>query len=267
MAGHAAPISQRVRTALALLCVCAGCAAVAPAAYAAQKPVVSLTIPRAVSEGAAIPFSWMGRHLGRKHRLAIQRPVGTAHTWKTLMKLPSNSGSAELAGMPLGRYRLRLADLSGSRVLATQVVGVGVFGQVPLSTLLIGKEIESGVYTTPSNSFPFAFRGFAGPTATPQMAFTVEHNHCLSAHFAFVPGDAAQASYYKTNTVVGAITLVQESRAPVKVTAAYNAIGSLDAELVFGQSWSLNMSYEGEFEPAMYINGYAVCDSRATFFS
>ena len=267
MAGRAAPISQRVRTALALLCVCAGCAAVAPVAYAAQKPVVSLTIPRAVSEGAAIPFSWTGRHLGRKHRLAIQRPVGTAHTWKTMMKLSSNSGSGELPGMALGKYRLRLADLSGGRVLATQVMGVGVFGQVPLSTLLAGKELESGVYTTPSTSFPFAFRGFAGPNATPDVAFTVEHNRCLSAHFGFVPGDAGQASYYKTNTVVGAVTLVQESRAPVRAAAAYNAIGSLDAELVFGQSWSLNMSYEGEFEPAMYINGYAICDSRESFFS
>jgi hypothetical protein len=246
--------------ALGLLTLCA------PSALAARRPSLSWSLPHAVSEGAPIPFSWTGSHLGRKHRLVIQRPVGTARTWRTILRLPSNSGSAELPGMALGKYRLRLADLSRRRVLAQRVVGIGVFGQVPFSTLLKDSG-RVGVYTTPNNSFPYVTWGEPGNSEAPNTEFTVAHNHCLSAHIAFAPGYQGLASYYNRATVVGTVTLVQESRSPVSATVPFDSIGALDAQLVFGQSWSINTSYEGEFEPLIFINGYAVCDSKESFFS
>jgi hypothetical protein len=255
MAGNTAPISQRARMALALLCVCVGCAAAAPSAYAARTPVVTLTLPRAVSEGAAIPFSWTGRHLGRNHRLVIQRPVGTAHTWQTMMKLPSNSGSSELPGMALGKYRLRLADLSGRRVLAKQAVGIGVFGQVPLSTLL-GASTQTGVYATPQFSFPYVDKGGGGESHN---LFKVTDNNCLSVHVAFV-------TEQHDISAVTTVTLVQESREAVSASATGEAIGSLDAELVPSQSWAITLTLTPNLLDEVYFNGYAVCDSTESFF-
>jgi hypothetical protein len=211
-------------------------------------------MPRTVDEGAPILFSWTGTHLGRNHKLVIQRPMGTARTWRSIMRLRSNSGSAELPGFPLGKYRLRIADLQRHRVLAQQVVGVAIFGQVPFSTLFEGNG-GSGVYATPTNSFPYV----TSWTGNEEPAFQVEHNHCRSVHIAFVPGEHSFEG-------IGTITLVQESRDPVAASTPYDTIGSLDAKLVPSQSWAVNSSYKSVENPYFYINGYADCDSMESFF-
>ena len=168
------------------------------------------------------------------------------------MKLPSDSGSAALAGMPLGKYRFRIADLIGHRVLAQQVSGIAVFGQVPFSTLFI--DGGSGTYATPTNSFPWV----AEWSADAAPAFAVKDNHCLSVHIGFVPGQ-------HNGPGTATLTVVQESRDPVSATVPYDAIGSVDAQLTPGQSWAVNISYEtstaANWEPETYVNGYAVCDS------
>src|SRR5882724_2388847 len=50
-------------------------------------------------------------------------------------------------------------------------------------------------------------------------------------------------------TVTGVVTIVQESRDPTSASAPFDGIGSLDAELVPGQSWSMTTYSEGEFQP------------------
>lgn len=253
--------------ALSLLCAVVAWLALASSAEARPHASVAWTLPHGVNEGVAIPFSWTGSHLGRKHRLVVQRPVGTAHTWQTILKLPSNSGSAELPGLSLGRYRLRLADLHGHRVLAQQVAGIGVYGSVPFTTLFRDYGEGPGVYTTPSASFPYIYWSGAGDLNAPSTAFTVTHNHCLAVHVAFVPGYANLPSYYDKSTVTGTVAVVQESRDPVSASAPYDGISSVDAPLVPGQSWSVIASHQGEFEPLIYLNGYAICDSTESFFS
>jgi len=235
-------------------------------AQAKPKAQVSWSLQGRVSEGASIPFTWSARRIG-KARLVVQRPVGTSRTWKTMQRLPSKSGAGELPGVSLGKYRYRLAALKGRRVLAQQVAGVGVFGQVPLSTLLGDYGEGPGVYTTPSASFPYIYRSGAGDSNSPDTAFSAEHNHCLSVHVAFVPGYPNLPSYYDKSTVTGTVSVVQESRDPVSASAPYDGIGSVDSELVPGQSWSVIASYQGEFEPLIYLNGYAICSSTEPFFS
>jgi hypothetical protein len=216
---------------------------------------VSWIPTRAATEGQPIPFSWSGSHLGYKHRLVIQRQVGTARTWKTVMRLPTDNGSASLPGLPLGRYRLRIANLSViRRVVAQQVVGIGVFGPVPFTTLFDTDATHA--YTTPTATFPYV-RSYDSVVGTP--AFTVDHNHCNFVHIAFVSG-----SSYTTYTSV--VTLVQESRDPVSVSVPTDTIGALDATLVPGQSWSLNLDTIGG-ESVYYINGYAICSSTASIYS
>lgn len=236
-----------------------GIALLALPSNALARPSISWQLPKAASEGQPVAFSWMGSHLGKKHRLVIQKPEGTAHTWRSILRLPTHSGSAELPPMPLGKYRLRIADLSGHRVLAQQVAGIGVFGQVPFSTLFQGSEHDQGVFAGPSYSFPYV--GVWEDGGTP--AFTVQRNHCVSVHIAFV---THLGSSYGTPGI-GIVTLVQESRDPISGSSPFDAIGSLDASVIPGQSWAVNISaqQEKEGEDNTYLNGYALCDSTEPF--
>ncbi|MBS1860416.1 MAG: hypothetical protein JSS68_01750 [Actinobacteria bacterium] len=209
---------------------------------------LSWTLPHQASEGQAIPFTWRGRHLGQRPKLVIQKPEGTAHTWRTILRLPTRSGSGQLPGLPLGKYRLRIADLAGHYALAKQVAGVAVFGEVPFSTLFgMG---GGGVLTTATASFPYV-SSISGDTP-----FTVSHNHCSFVHLAFVGN--AWLSQGQTGLITA--TVVQESREPVSASAPLKEIGELDAELVPGQTWAIKASGDAE-ELGIDINGYAVCDS------
>lgn len=214
----------------------------AGAAQAKPKPVVSWSLPHTTDAGSPIHFSWSARDI-EGARLVIQHPVGTAHTWRTVVRLSGKNGSGELPGLTLGKYRYRLAALDGRRVLTKQAAGVAVFGEVPLTTLFAR---QTATATFPTFTFPYVVwwsteNGFSNPI------FQVEENNCSSAHVAFVP----------SKTTTGSITLVQESREAITASAVDNAIGSLDAELTPGQSWAVNAGGNED----IHLNGFAVCDS------
>lgn len=213
---------------------------------------LSWTLPHQASAGQPIPFTWRGRHLGQTPKLVIQKPEGTAHTWRTILRLPTRSGSGQLPGLPLGKYRFRIADLAGPRVLAKQVTRVAVFGEVPFSTLF--GTGGGGVLTTAAASFPYV------SSISSDTPFTVAHNHCSFVHLAFV----GNAWLSKGQTGLTTATVVQESREPVSGSAPLKEIGELDAELVPGQTWAIRASGDAE-ELAIDINGYAVCDSAEPF--
>lgn len=261
-------------------CASAVLAVMAPTASARHhnpRPQLSWTIAHSASEGQSIPFSWSGRRLGRNHRLVVQRPVGTAHVWKTILRLPSNSGSGELPGMALGRYRLRLADFAlvrsyyrGGRrhrrrafrwrLVAKRVVGIGVFGQVPFTTLF--NQSHVGALATPTASFSYVQ---SWPVYDSRNLFGVTHNNCVSVHIAFVP-------HFRDDEGDGTVTVVQESRDPVSATVPFETAGSVDVGLTPGQTWGVNATNSpnlsiGLAEPEYYINGYAVCDSTESLFS
>jgi hypothetical protein len=261
-----------------LLYVLAATTALAPSAIASRhhvpRPQLSWAFPHAIDEGEPIPFSWSGRHLGKHHKLVVQRPVGTAHVWKTIMRLPSDRGSTELPGMPLGRYRLRIADIAlvprqgrfshrrypRFRVLTSEGAGIGVFGKVPFSTLFNSDEHEH-VYTGPGFSFPYVagWNSLNAEADGNTTVFKVDHSNCLWAHIDFVSSTRG--------TGTGTLTLVQESREAVSATAPFDTIGSLDAELTPGQSWAATIEYKSsdQREVNVYVNGYAVCDSTEPF--
>jgi hypothetical protein len=227
-------------------------------AWAKPKPSVSFSLAKRVMEGSPVTFTWSARHLGGGAHLVIQRPVGTSHTWKTMGRLPSLSGSGEIPGMTLGKYRYRVAAIKGRWLLAQQAAGTAVFGPVPFSTLFHNG--GSGAYATPTSSFPYV----AVYSADAVPAFTVKDNNCLSVHIGFVPGQHRGPG-------TGTLTLVQEARDPVSATVAYDAIGSIDAELTPGQTWGVNITYEtstpANWEPETYVNGYAVCNSAEPIIS
>ncbi|MGA7966746.1 MAG: YncE family protein [Gammaproteobacteria bacterium] len=241
-----------------------------------RRPRVFWTLPGGVNEGQPIPFSWkVAGRLGRKYRLVVQRPVGTGHVWQTMQRLRGRRGSAELPGQALGTYRFRLAVLEGRRVLAQRVTGVGVFGQVPFSVLFsnglpgttFGHQ-ENGVYATSSTSFPYIGGVWAGDRGTPNTAFSIRSNPCVSVHIAFVLGETPGEGYTYPADVFAVVSLVQQTRDPVATEVPLNGTGSIDAELVPGQTWSLlaveNDRNGVEAGPTVYFNGYAVCDSTGS---
>ena len=91
------------------------------------------------------------------------------------------------------------------------------------------------------------------------------NNHCSEVHVAFVTHG------FQRRTDSGGVTtlsLVQESRDPVSASAAWDTIGSLDGEVIPGQTWAVNISIQKEDEEEgflTYVNGYAVCDSQNRF--
>jgi hypothetical protein len=240
------------------------------------KPRVSWNVPGRVSEGQAIPFTWKVKgRIGGKYRLVVQRPVGTARVWRTMLRLRTRKGSAELPGQKLGKYRFRLALLEGRRVLTKQVVGIGVFGQVPFSMLLrdgylSGGDLENGVYATPTASFPYVGSASEGDHGRPNTIFSVKHNRCSAVHVDFVLGESPGDSKHPSS-LYGVVTLVQQTRDPVGTEVPLNGIGAVDAELVPGQTWSL-LAEENNRDgivgtEIVYFNGYAVCSSTESFFS
>lgn len=251
---HSRLIRACIPAAAALVCLVG--LSLPAGAIGKAKPKVSWTLPRTASEGAVIPFSWSGSSLSAEHRLVIQRPVGTARTWRTIQRLGGNRGRAKLSGLPLGKYRLRIAAIAGGRVLAQQVRSLAVFGPVPFSTLFNDHQDKSHV--TPQFTFPYVLWYYGDETPL----FNVDRNNCLSVHIDFV------ALEYKNPSAPGTaiLTLVQESREAISASAAYSTLGALDAPLTPGQSWAVNASHVSSGpSPKGYINGFAVCNSREPF--
>jgi len=232
------------------------------AALAKPRPSVTWTSPRSATAGSPISVSWDSSHLGKDAKLVIQRPVGTARVYKTVIKLPGDSGSAQLPAQPIGTYPYRLVAFEGKRIVAKQAVTVGVFGKVPFSTYFEG-EGNGGVYAAPTVSFPYIdfLYGPTQPRLT-EALLSVKKNNCSAVHVEFITGTDFPGNSDEFSSTVGTVTVVQQTRDPVSGSAAFNAPGSVDAELVPGQTWSVLGSWSGgDALPDIYYNGYVVCDS------
>jgi hypothetical protein len=244
-----------------LILLAFGCGALTGSASAKPKAVVSWSLPRNANEGAPISFSWSAKHLGANYRLVVQRPFGTARVWKSIMRLPARTGSASLPGQGIGPHRFRIAALDGRRLLAQQTSTIAVFGVVPFATLFSVNQEKA--LTLPQNTFSYVIDHYDGDGP---VAFQVQNNKCTHVHIAF----AAREFYEHDAPGTETLTLVQESKDPVNASADFNTIGSLDADVVPGQSWAVNQSHSGPYaeDPAMvYINGDAICKSTEPFSS
>ncbi|MGH2831429.1 MAG: hypothetical protein ACRDK2_01530 [Solirubrobacteraceae bacterium] len=225
-----------------------------PAVHAASRPYLSWAFPSNATADEPMAFSWSASRLRPGSRLVVQRQEGTASAWHTIVGLKGSGGSASLPGLPMGRYRLRLASLGNHHaVFGQREQLVTVFGAVPLSTLF--PHNNSGIYTTPTNTFPYLYNFPRSATA----AITASHNNCRSMHLEFVPG--VNYVYPEDRTESGTLTVVQETQDPASVTTPYNTLATLNVTLVPGRSWSINLSPNGKDELGYYFNGSADCYS------
>ncbi len=221
---------------------------------AATKPKVSLTLPVA-DAGVKGTFSWTASKVKRSHRLVLQRQVGTGKVWRTMRRLSKHGGSGSLPAFALGTYRLRIAVFDKHRAMLTpQQKRLYVFGQVPFSALF---RQSGGIYTMPTQSFAWRLEGHAQPDY--ETFVTVQRSPCRSVHVDFVGRLYSETGPDETVTA----TIAQESRDAVSATAQAGTVGAVDAIVVPGQSWSLNMTYNGTRWDSMntYVNGSASCFS------
>lgn len=229
------------------------CLLLSGVAQAKGKPSVSLTFAGGTREGASVSFTWASKHIGKRVELVIQRPVGTAHVWRSVKRLTTRTGSDTLPPAALGRYRYRLAAIRGHKVVAKQAAWVSVYGQVPFSKLF---NRSTDVHVTPTASFPFVWESIIVKSSHPTLED--KQNRCLAVHVDFV-------TQSHSDDIV--VSVVQETRDPVSAAAPADTISSVEAQLTPGQTWAINAYASSDSHvndspwANLFLNGYAICDS------
>jgi hypothetical protein len=227
---------------------------VVPQFASGRHSQVAMSVGSALNAGTPTAFSWTA-HRAPRSSVVIQRQEGTSHAWRTVLTLGrASAGSATLPALGIGQYHIRIANLDRhGRVLAARQVTVSAFGDVPFSQLFGG---QGGVETTKQITFPYALWYYNGETN--YTAFTVAGNTCRSVHLEFVP-DAGASGEYQHATA----TIVQQSSDPIATTVSANSKGIVDASVIPGQSWAVNLAQvpTGHLENLItwYLNGTANC--------
>jgi hypothetical protein len=243
------------------VCVAVSALVLGAGSAAAGATRVQLQPFPSATAGSPIRASWSASR-PRASRVVIQRQEGTGHVWRTIATLSGRRGTTSLPSLPLGVYRVRIGEFTRKRkLLAQQQRVLRVFGFVPLSAMF--GDQDAGVYTTPTATFSYALlRDDIGGDGIGAFGEDSK-NACRAIHIDFLPGstdsdpqDRGLFSY------TGSITLVQESLDPVTASMPFDDRGSLDATLIPGQPWSVNLSSAGPNNVALdfFINGHAVCD-------
>ncbi len=240
------------------------------AAEARARASVQLGLPAQATAGEPTPFSWSASGIPHHGSLVVQRTVGTANRWRTILRLRALSGSAKLPSLYLGRYRLRLAAFSsGGRLLGLQARKLVVFGKVPFSTLITGSvyapvgpggHVGAGTLATATGTFSYVFEVGSFPEA---IVVSKADSECRSVHMEILGPAGAGGGEVSGLT----LTVVQEAADPVSVSAPLGAVAMLDASLTPGQSWALNAGTQpqGARSIYLYLNGYAVCSGTTPF--
>jgi hypothetical protein len=150
------------------------------------------------------------------------------------------------------------------------------FRKVPFSLLI--RHQSTGVYTTSTVSFPYVLtRNGINLTTEGQQApviplLSVARNHCKAVHVEYIFGNegATESTYAPLSSTKGTLSVVQQRRAPTVATTAFDSLGSVDAKLVPGQTWSITVSAvkpagnpAGDVE--VFVNGFAICSSAEKF--
>ena len=225
-------------------------------------PTLKLLVTPAQTAGQPIAFSWSASAVIPGTQLVLQRPEGTGKVWQTVNLLSGARGSDQTDALPMGIYRLRVADIGKKGqhppVYAFGTATIGVYGTVNWDF-----QTSSGTYT--SSNGTFSYRDSAcvngGPYCNTQNFTTVNgnDNHCQSVTVQFMPGEGSNNTS-TTDVGTGTVTIVQESRDPVAATAQIDQVGTVSAQVSPGQSWGVNLAASGDVG-AIYLNISGSCTS------
>jgi hypothetical protein len=137
-----------------------------------------------------------------------------------------------------------------------------VFGQVPFASLF-GQQEKMYIYAT--GAFRYVIDRYSpGDVALQGTVIQVGiDNPCRSVHIDFLPGlgptDAGDISNIQADA-----SLVQESADFVATSVFGGVVGTLDAQIVPGQGWSMSVSQSRGHLLTWYANGTASCYKAAT---
>jgi len=227
-----------------------------PQVASAHRYHVAITLPATATSGNPVPFTWSASAPGA---IVVQKPEGTAHVWRTILRLRGRGGTSTLPPTAIGTYRMRIAAIKGRQTFAESQVLLHVYGQVPFTTLFHKNGVQT--VTTPTNTFDYVV--VPGLEDTPPL--TVTNNHCTSLHIEWDTHISGYRPRQLTPELQATLSLVQEAREPQSVTAPYETISTLDAQ-VEGKSWSLEAKNSNtQWDLQGYVNGYGICDSTEEF--
>jgi hypothetical protein len=223
-----------------------------PQAASAHRYHVAIKLPATATSGSPVPFTWSASAPGA---IVVQKPEGTVHVWRTILRLSGHHGASNLPPTPIGTYHIRIAAISRRRTCAESQVSLRVYGQVPFTTLFHRNGVQT--VTTPANTFDYVAQ--PGLEDTPPL--TITNNDCTSLHIEWDTHILGFRPRQITPDLQATLSLVQEAREPQSVTATYETISTLDAT-VEGKSWSLEAKNSNTaWDLTGYVNGYGVCDS------
>ncbi|HWC36512.1 MAG TPA: hypothetical protein VG650_17020 [Mycobacteriales bacterium] len=243
------------------LALAASTALIAVPVSAAGTPDLGLKVPAHAHANKPTTVSWHARNRG-SDTVVLQGYNGNTQSWGTFRHLHGTSGKTTFPAEPIGIYDFRIAAYSHSGKLVTAVGRkLHVFGTVKWKTLFQPPKSQAGTY----GSFHYVFSFFSNEVD--YTALKVSDNPCSSVHIEYIPGTE------NPNESVGGegtVKVGRHGRSTVTSQAAAQHVGTVNASLPVGKSWTVNLSEPGNGTRLFtwYFNGTAVCDqTRVTTYS
>jgi hypothetical protein len=228
----------------------------------ATRPTVTFELPsNRITAGKPFVVTYASRGLSHGTTLYLQKQEGTAHVWRSVLKLKGETGSANApkVGMGLWRYRVD-ATIHGASVASSATKSLFSYGGVSFGIICrvaggCGSssgdvQIGSSVYVYQAS---YEIEQATYPTYTQEFNYSYKTS-CASARITFAgSGDFDGAASFTTYAQV-----VQTASDAVTASAASGSIGSLSVKFD-GGPWIFNMSATDDNFANVYANGTFRC--------
>jgi hypothetical protein len=230
-----------------------------PGAVAAVRPAVSFSFVSAdVAAGQAPHVRYAVSGVPRGGSVVLQRRVGTAGVWRSA-KVLTRSGRSAVApavGMGLWRYRVVVRDAS-RHVLAAKGRQLRAYSHLRLGDYL-STFWGGGSLVVGDRTFVYVGQTRYGH---PQ-PFHADSTPCRRLHVDL------GAPTSTTNDWVWTSTIVQQSRDSVSATTGPGVVDAVEAAIVPGQSWAVEVAWSSGNPnadvPGLSFNGWLDCYAAPT---
>ena len=231
----------------------------------AAGPKLQLKLLNAhLEHGQHLDFDYTVSGVGAAPMIFLQRTFGTAHVWKSVVRLSHLAGSAEAPTAPQGVYKYRLHVANKGRVWTSPVESAYFYGHVSLLAICNSYKLQNNNMTCGTGTEQVGGKDYAYAAND---AFNVQYpNYTLSMQANSTTCRRAVITFAgQTNGGYDVyLQMIQSRSDPESAIASKNAIGTFRAALD-GGAWILNMSQDSGGYVEVYMNGYFDCYSPTGF--